>query len=413
MLCEFYLATKVRSFFRLQERDLALKCLGLKDSPFLTRDEVSEAFRFIAKRLHPDVPGGSKDAFQEAQAAHQMLCEILPSQEELLKMRQLEIDAREEERFALRHGDVKKQLGSAPRSILHKSSLKSRSNSGATSVAEKLLDSKLEALSYKTDHGLWGGEEGGGEGRAVEVTGKEVASVEELALEKEMEELKRSDLRVKGVSRMVDRMIGEALKRSDADMKQRGVNVSGDDVQKKTTTTAKVGVFEDVDGLKGKPLVADYYDTHLALGDQLERRLQRMLRDEGIVPEWVELQQQLDQHTQLLRREAQREVHRAKQALLSLSNDKTKNQTISQTGEKTAQPSSLSSVASFMAQALLEDEDTFVQQICQEQRVQDVVKTVAQTTKRYNMLCPPLLQRTSWTRQWLEELVRDVVREKA
>jgi hypothetical protein len=116
-------------------------------------------------------------------------------------------------------------------------------------VSEKLFRSSQIVSSYKFEKKKF-------EERDVTVTGTEIMVEEDLELEKEMEEIKLDELRTKGVGRIVDRMIAEAIRE---------------------------GKFENIEG-KGKKLEEDYFSAHLSSQDPLQRKLQSIMKDEGFIP---------------------------------------------------------------------------------------------------------------------------------
>ncbi len=95
--------------------------LRLVDSPVLTREVATEAFRRRAKLSHPDMPGGSTAEFQRHVSAMNVLAEQLPTQEELLRVRTAMVDERLERQFAARRGSG--ALLAAPRGIWQKTRL--------------------------------------------------------------------------------------------------------------------------------------------------------------------------------------------------------------------------------------------------------------------------------------------------
>lgn len=183
-----------RSHFSTISRAEALRVLKLEDNPrILTKEEAVAAFRRVAKTAHPDV-GGSTVAFQRAQDALSLLSQELPSEDELIRARAADVDLREEQRFAQRRGMG--SLLAAPRGIFQKLRLNAKQ-----SVEDRIARSK----DYLYDK-LKSNE------RPVETTGRDLMTSDELAMEKEMEELKMEELRTKGVGRMVDKLISEAVR---------------------------------------------------------------------------------------------------------------------------------------------------------------------------------------------------------
>lgn len=62
-------------FMALPERaggENPLEVLGLEPSQKYTEDEITDAFRRMAKTEHPDMPGGSAEKFQRIKVAHDM-----------------------------------------------------------------------------------------------------------------------------------------------------------------------------------------------------------------------------------------------------------------------------------------------------------------------------------------------------
>ena len=175
-------------------RSEALRCLKLEDYPLLTKEDALDAFRRAAKTTHPDVLGGSVAAFQRANEAFSVLQNELPSQDELIKARAAQIDIQEEQRFSARRG--RGSLLAAPRGIFQKlklnvkKDLETRLNSSRDYMFEKLKSVE----------------------RPVESTGREMMTQEHMELEREMQELKLEELRTKGVGRMVDKLISEAVR---------------------------------------------------------------------------------------------------------------------------------------------------------------------------------------------------------
>lgn len=153
-----------------------------------------EAFRRAAKRTHPDVAGGSKSAFQQCQEAISVLSQELPTQDDLIKARAAHIDVMEEQRFSKRRGMG--SLIAAPRGIFQKLKLNLKAD-----LSDRIASSRDYVF-----------EKAKSSDRPVEATGRNVMTPEQIQLEQEMDELKREDLRTKGVGRMVDSLIAEAIR---------------------------------------------------------------------------------------------------------------------------------------------------------------------------------------------------------
>jgi hypothetical protein len=230
----------------------ALSLLRLVDSPVLAREDATEAFRRRAKQSHPDMPGGNAAEFKRHVEAMNLLAELLPTQEELLRIRTAMVDERLERQFAARGGSG--ALLAAPRGIWQKTTL---------AVREALSDRIMRVRSGLGDAAITKFKS---EARPVEATGAQLTTAEELELEREMADLKLDELRTKGVSRMVDKLISDAM---------------------------RDGKFHIVPG-KGQKIPEDYYEAHLATGSLLERKLMEKLKDGGYEPEWIELRKKLD-----------------------------------------------------------------------------------------------------------------------
>lgn len=169
--------------------------LQLDDNPLvLTKEEAMDAFRRVAKQTHPDVRGGSTASFQRAQEAISVLSQELPSQDDLIKARAAHIDLMEEQRFSKRRGMG--SLLAAPRGIFQKLKLNVKMELGDRLAASRdYIFEKAKSAE-----------------RPVEATGRAVTTQEQLELEREMEELKLEELRAKGVGRMVDSLISDAIR---------------------------------------------------------------------------------------------------------------------------------------------------------------------------------------------------------
>lgn len=174
---------------------------------------------------------------------------------------------------------------------------------------------------------------------------------QDLELEKEMEDIKLDELRTKGVARIVDRMISEAI---------------------------RDGKFNDIEG-KGKKLEEDYYSAHLSSQDPLERKLQSLMKDEGFLPEWVEIQAELDTKVKKLREDLHVEIVK----IVKFNRDSTLGQI---------------------------DLNLYVGEFLNKPKIKDNIATIHRLTKRHNYLCPTLLQRTSWSKQWSELIVNEEIK---
>lgn len=228
-----------------------MRALGFVDpSAQITVEDVQDRFRSVAKKTHPDVRGGSEAKFKEVSDAARLLLTILPSRDELFA-----------KSSTVRRLEEKKLLG-GPRGILSRGTLR---------VVETALSRLSTARDVVADAML---KRARSEARPPEVTGTSLVSAEmqgmhallcvccicltlSSGLQEEMDELKREEMRAKGVNRLVDRLVSEALR-------------SG----------------EFTSELKGKPLPEDYYDAHLAATPSLERKLQAIMIDNGVLPEW-------------------------------------------------------------------------------------------------------------------------------
>lgn len=315
-----------------------MKILGMADHPLLTREEVVDAFRVVARKTHPDV-GGSHEQFVQAQEALSYLLQILPSQDQLLALKQADIQRREERRFAQQEGSGKKNLLGGPRGILSRSVLNVKE-----SIGDALFGAKVKISDYRVERERH-------KARPPEVTGREMQSAEDAMLAKEMEQIKLDEIRQKGVGRLVEKLIAEAV---------RG------------------GKFQNLAG-KGRPLEEDYYEAHLSTANPLERKLKAIMKDEGLVPEWIELAQTLQEKTEALKKEFQKEISSCKRVQRGPFGE------------------------------LFKIEE-YAPLMLQEPEIQTRLKEISEITQRHNMLCPPLLQKTSWSKVWAMELLQEQIR---
>jgi hypothetical protein len=72
----------------------SLETLQLVENPYLTKEDIQDAFRRRAKLVHPDAGGSVKD-FQDVTLAFEYLHDLFPTQEELLSVRTQMIEERE------------------------------------------------------------------------------------------------------------------------------------------------------------------------------------------------------------------------------------------------------------------------------------------------------------------------------
>ncbi len=162
----------------------------------------------------------------------------------------------------VRRLEEKKLLG-GPRGILHRGTLRviesavSRLASARDVVADAMLKrAKSVARAPEVTGTALLSEEMKGELHCVLVC-MCVFTKRATGVEEEMDEIKREEIRNKGVNRMVDRLVSEAL---------RG------------------GALESE--LKGRPLPVDYYEANLSTASPLERKLKAIMIDNGVLPEW-------------------------------------------------------------------------------------------------------------------------------
>ncbi len=149
-------------------RSEALAALRLADSPHLTREDATEAFRRRAKSCHPDVAGGSTRDFQLCVSAVNALAEVLPTAEELLRLHAAHVQERNERRFSAQGG--RGSLLAAPRGVLHKTFL----------VSKQLLSERLMSAKSKVADAMVAKLKSSA--RPVEATGDALATLEELEL---------------------------------------------------------------------------------------------------------------------------------------------------------------------------------------------------------------------------------------
>ncbi len=103
------------------------------------------------------------------------------------------------------------------------------------------------------------------------------------------------------------------------------------------------------------------------MSNPLERKVLEKLKEGGFVPEWIEIREQLDKTTVSLRKLVRKEID----DVLHLNIDLREYGELLLTGKG----------------------------------IPEVVDEVQSLTRRFNLKCPPPLQRTSHSRQWLSVLV--------
>lgn len=54
----------------------SLRALGFKGEVSINRDMLKQAYKRLSKKVHPDVEGGSHDAFKQVQDAYEYLLEF-------------------------------------------------------------------------------------------------------------------------------------------------------------------------------------------------------------------------------------------------------------------------------------------------------------------------------------------------
>jgi hypothetical protein len=56
------------------------------------------------------------------------------------------------------------------------------------------------------------------------------------------------------------------------------------------------------------------------------------------------------------------------------------------------------------------DLNLYISEFLKKPKIKDTFATIQRLTKRHNYLCPTLLQRTSWTNQWRELIVKEEIK---